>query len=59
VVDERVVAIGLLTARDLEMLGRGFARCFPVPQDAAFEALLEQLAKVPPIGAPKADPEAS
>ena len=54
-----MVAIGLLTARDLEMLGRGFARCFPVPQDAAFEALLEQLAKVPPIGAPQGDPEAS
>ena len=54
-----MVAIGLLTARDMEMLGRGFARCFPVPQDAAFKALLEQLAKVPPIDAPQGNPEAS
>lgn len=37
---ERIVAVGLLTARDLEVLGTGFRRMFPLDQDAEFDDLL-------------------
>ena len=37
---ERIVAVGLLTARDLEMLGGGFRRMFPVDDGHEFDALL-------------------
>lgn len=37
---ERIVAVGLLTARDLETLGTGFRRMFPVAPDASFDDLL-------------------
>ena len=40
---EHIVAIGLLTNRDLERLGSGFKRCFPVSDDGKFEDLLRAI----------------
>ena len=40
---ERVVAIGFLTASDLERLGQNFKRAFPIPDARGFEALLEAI----------------
>ncbi|MET4896356.1 hypothetical protein RN629_04165 [Sphingomonadaceae bacterium jetA1] len=40
---ERIVAVGLLTQRDLDVLGTGFRRSFPVQQDTPFEDLLRAL----------------
>jgi hypothetical protein len=40
---EHIVAIGLLTDRDLERLGSGFNRCFPVSDDRKFEDLLRAI----------------
>ena len=37
---DKVVAIGLLTQRDLDVLGVGFRRAFPLNHDTDFEALL-------------------
>jgi hypothetical protein len=39
--------VGLLTARDLDVLGRGFARCFPLADDASFAAVLAELERLP------------
>ena len=36
----QIVAIGLLTQQDLEMLGQGFDRAFPLEQELVFEELL-------------------
>lgn len=43
---ERVVAVGFLTSRDLELLGAGFQRHFPVDHEDIFADLLEKLDKV-------------
>jgi hypothetical protein len=40
---ERIVAVGLLTSRDLERLGSGFSRCFPVSDDGKFDELLRAI----------------
>lgn len=40
---ENIVAVGLLTTRDLERLGSGFSRCFPVSDDGKFEDLLRAI----------------
>lgn len=40
---EPIVAVGLLTTRDLERLGNGFSRCFPVSDDGKFEDLLRAI----------------
>ena len=40
---ERIVAVGLLTARDLEVLGSGFRRMFPVERDTSFDDLLHAI----------------
>ena len=40
---ERIVAVGLLTSRDLDRLGEGFKRCFPVSDDSKFEDLLRAI----------------
>ena len=40
---EHIVAVGLLTGRDLERLGSGFRRCFPVTDDGKFEDLLRAI----------------
>ena len=43
---DRIVAVGFLTSRDLEVLGKGFTRHFPVSDDDLFGDLLEQLDRV-------------
>jgi hypothetical protein len=40
---DNIVAVGLLTDRDLERLGSGFKRCFPVSDDRKFEDLLRAI----------------
>jgi hypothetical protein len=45
--EDRIVSVGLLTQRDLEVLGRGFSRHFPVPQDATFDELIRKLNSLP------------
>jgi hypothetical protein len=40
---DRIVAIGLLTKRDLDVLGTGFRRMFPLQQTADFDDLIDQL----------------
>ena len=37
---ERIIAVGLLTARDLEMLGQSFTRAYPVDETICFDELL-------------------
>lgn len=43
---ERIVAVGLLTQRDVELLGAGFRRLFPLDGDAPFDDLLRQLDRI-------------
>ncbi|WP_298091172.1 hypothetical protein [uncultured Sphingomonas sp.] len=43
---DRIVAIGLLTQRDLDVLGSGFRRSFSVEDDHAFADLLEALDEI-------------
>jgi hypothetical protein len=50
---DSIVAVGLLTRRDLDVLGSGFTRHFPVPHDRQFDDLLAQLDKVTATPAPK------
>lgn len=48
---ERIVAVGLLTQRDLEVLGTGFHRLFSVDaheDDEGFADLIAQLDKIEP-----------
>lgn len=40
---ERIVAVGLLTVRDLEVLGSGFRRMFPVENGTEFDDLLHAI----------------
>jgi hypothetical protein len=37
---ERVIAIGLLTQRDLDLLGPAFARLWPIEETPCFNGLL-------------------
>ncbi|MEH3106607.1 MAG: hypothetical protein PGN09_04780 [Sphingomonas fennica] len=37
---DRVVAVGLLTQADLDVLGQGFRRAYPVGEDTDFSMLL-------------------
>ena len=39
----RIVAIGLLTQHELELLGQGFDRAFPVDEKLVFEDLLRAI----------------
>lgn len=41
--DQRIIAVGLLTARDLEVLGQGFNRIFPVDDRPCFSQLLRAI----------------
>ena len=41
--DDRIVAVGFLTQRDLEALGTRFDRAFPISHDAMFDDLLRRL----------------
>lgn len=43
---DHVVAVGFLTSRDLELLGSGFHRHFPVDHDDVFADLLAKLDQV-------------
>ena len=40
---DRFVAVGLLTPRDLEVIGSGFRRAFPLRPTTDFTALLIQI----------------
>ena len=42
----QIVAIGLLTQQDLELLGQGFDRAFPIDDDLVFEELLRAIDEV-------------
>ena len=57
---DRIVAVGLLTQRDVSLLGQGFSRLFPVTDDVDFADLLRQLdgvAAIPAHGAANASPK--
>ncbi|TGX56234.1 hypothetical protein E5A73_03875 [Sphingomonas gei] len=41
--EDRVIAIGLLTARDLDRLGAGFSRAYPVDETPCFGELLRAI----------------
>ena len=43
---ERIVSIGFLTQNDLDMLGKGFRRHFPIDEVNPFEDLLARLDEV-------------
>lgn len=47
--NDRIVAVGLLTERDLEVLGTGFTRAFPVKELSGFEDVLAQLDRIEAI----------
>jgi hypothetical protein len=40
---DRIVAVGLLCQRDLEALGAGFKRAYPVENVSGFEDLLKAI----------------
>jgi hypothetical protein len=41
--DERIVAVGLLTQREVEMLGHGFSRLWPLDDSPCFSELLQAI----------------
>lgn len=43
---DRIISVGLLTERDLALLGESFSRHFPVPRDHKFDRLLALLDEV-------------
>jgi hypothetical protein len=40
---ERIVAVGLLTQREVELLGPGFSRLWPVDETPCFQELLQAI----------------
>ena len=44
--NDRIVAVGFLTQRDLDVLGSGFRRIVPLADDRAFDDLLAHLDQV-------------
>lgn len=44
--DDDFVAVGLLTRRDLDVLGSGFRRASPLDENTDFTALLELIDEV-------------
>ena len=40
---ERIVAVGLLTQREVELLGHGFSRLWPVDNTPCFQDLLQAI----------------
>lgn len=44
--DEEFVAVGLLTQRDLDLLGSGFCRIYPLADTTDFSALLARIDEV-------------
>jgi len=45
-VTDKIVSVGLLTQRDLDLLGSSFTRHFPVPRDDMFADLIQRLDQV-------------
>jgi hypothetical protein len=41
--EERILAVGLLTQRDLDVLGAGFSRLWPVDETPCFSLLIEAI----------------
>jgi hypothetical protein len=41
--DQPIVAVGLLTQHELELLGKGFDRAFPIDSENVFEDLLRAI----------------
>ena len=50
---ERIVAVGLLTQRDVDLLGTGFRRIFPVDDSPAFDDLLKCLDAIDAVARPR------
>ena len=44
--DQRIVAVGLLTQQDFDVLGQDFKRCYRVRGVEGFEDLLAQLDEI-------------
>ena len=42
-VKERIVAVGLLTQREVELLGHGFSRLWPVDETPCFTDLIQAI----------------
>lgn len=40
---DRIVAVGLLTQRDLDVLGSGFSRLWPVDETPCFSLLIQAI----------------
>lgn len=51
--NQRIVAVGLLTHRELELLGQGFDRAFPIDADNVCEALLRAIDEADRIHSPE------
>ncbi|MBA4091009.1 MAG: hypothetical protein C0494_10490 [Sphingobium sp.] len=45
--DDRIIAVGFLTQRDIDMLGDGFKRHFPIEYEDMFADLVARLNDVP------------
>ena len=43
--DDRIVAVGLLTRRDVDLLGASFTRLWPVDETPCFDGLIEAIDK--------------
>ena len=41
--EDRIVAVGLLTQREVELLGQGFSRLWPVDKSPCFTELLQAI----------------
>ena len=41
--EERIVAVGLLTQREVELLGHGFSRLWPVDERPCFTELIKAI----------------
>jgi hypothetical protein len=41
--EDRIVAVGLLTQREVELLGHGFSRLWPVDESPCFSELLKAI----------------
>ena len=55
----QIVAIGLLTQHELELLGQGFDRAFPINEELVFEDLLRAIDEAERALMPRNDVPAS
>ena len=53
---DKIIAVGLLTQRDVDQLGSGFQRLYPVPRDDVFADLLQRLDRIEPSPARSPSP---